>query len=526
MLAASSLVFLLLATPSVEIPAGGPIELDGYVQKAEWETATTIHADKVDLHLRRQGAWLAVGIEARQTYRGEVLVLEMSDPDGAWMTGFVAALGQPDSPPALSFRGNPDVVRRAMQSSKVILRNPRGVRARVRVDEEGKWSAEYLIRLSVLGIGRGDARQLLFRANISVRDRLGKPLLAVPALGEDAVVLHSPDGWGKTESWSPISPEASKEFDDHALLWRLHVEHNQEAAREETELLVIRTAVHPRSMRKINSLRREIEAGQKRNPTLPAWRYFLARLLHEANLYEESAPMIAAIPKSLRGLDPFVHLVAESALDFEKPQIVRDLYKEFPGAPSRAEMIQNAAILEGMLESERAVTKSAAADKDPNPIARMTLKKGVVEFELFEDDAPHTVHNFVSLVIRQQYYDGLRFRPVVAGTTARLGDPRTRAGARGGANGPLWRVKLDKVKRAPLAGRLMAVPVQGGVTHGSQFAFALSPVYLAPDKFVVFGRVVKGMDVLLQLEEDDLVEKIEIIRKRNHNYDPIASRLK
>jgi cyclophilin family peptidyl-prolyl cis-trans isomerase len=347
----------------------------------------------------------------------------------------------------------------------------------------------------------------------------------VPGLDEKPAVLHSPDDWGKQESWPPISPEVSREFDDHAVLWRLHVEHNQEAARQTAEQLVIRTAVHPRSMLKINSLRRELEAGQKRNPTLSAWRYFLARLLHEANLYDESIPMIAAIPKSLRGLDSYVHLIAESALDQSDPKAVRALYEANPKSTSRSEMIQSAAVLEGMLESEAAATK-ITGDELPNPVARITTQKGVIEIELFEDDAPHTVHNFVSLVLRQKYYDGLRFRPVIAGTTARLGDPRTRAGAHDGPNGPLWRVKGDKVKRPPLAGRLLAVPVPGGVTHGSQFGFALAPVVLAPDKFVVFGRIVKGMDVLLQLEEDDLVQKIEIISKRNHSYDPVASRVK
>ena len=155
-----------------------------------------------------------------------------TDPANAWMTAFVATIGQPDSPPALWFRGHPEIVRKAMGSSQVAMRAPRGARARVRVDEEGKWSAEYLIRLSTLGIGRGDAREFRFRAVVSVPDRSEKPILTVPALDEKPAVLGSADGWGKQESWPAISPEISSEFDDHALLWRLHVEHNQEAARE------------------------------------------------------------------------------------------------------------------------------------------------------------------------------------------------------------------------------------------------------------------------------------------------------
>jgi len=42
----------------------------------------------------------------------------------------------------------------------------------------------------------------------------------------------------------------------------------------------------------------------------------------------------------------------------------------------------------------------------------------------------------------------------------------------------------------------------------------------------VFGRVVEGQDVLESLEQDDRLERIEVIHKRNHSYDPLGARYK
>ena len=90
----------------------------------------------------------------------------------------------------------------------------------------------------------------------------------------------------------------------------------------------------------------------------------------------------------------------------------------------------------------------------------------------------------------------------------------------------LWRLRPEPPVRQPLAGRLIAVPVQGGVYHGSQFGITLAPVIGARQPMLVFGRVVKGMDVLLRLEQDDVAKKIEVVSRRNHRYDALASRVK
>jgi hypothetical protein len=74
-----------------------------------------------------------------------------------------------------------------------------------------------------------------------------------------------------------------------------------------------------------------------------------------------------------------------------------------------------------------------------------------------------------------------------------------------------------------LRGYVTALPVEGGF-HGSQLLISFVPM-TELDRALVFARVVEGMDVLLSLEQDDLLEQVEIVSRRNHAYDPMAARL-
>ena len=61
-----------------------------------------------------------------------------------------------------------------------------------------------------------------------------------------------------------------------------------------------------------------------------------------------------------------------------------------------------------------------AADKDEKkklPQIELKTSKGTVVIELYEDEAPNTVANFVSLV-EAKFYDGLTFHRVLDGFMA------------------------------------------------------------------------------------------------------------
>ena len=52
----------------------------------------------------------------------------------------------------------------------------------------------------------------------------------------------------------------------------------------------------------------------------------------------------------------------------------------------------------------------------------------------------------------------------------------------------------------------------------------MSPLLERGRQVAVFGRVVEGQDVLESLEQDDRLERIEVIHKRNHLYDAVSAR--
>lgn len=173
--------------------------------------------------------------------------------------------------------------------------------------------------------------------------------------------------------------------------------------------------------------------------------------------------------------------------------------------------------------------KFREAEAQANDLPRVLLKtaKGEIELELFENEAPNTVANFISLVERG-YYNGLTFHRVLPGFMAQGGCPE---GTGGG--GPGYRIR-DEVKhpdaRVHLRGALSMAKTALPDTGGSQFFITFQPTPHLDGLHTVFGRVIKGMDVVDKIvprNPDDPnagpAEKIltaTVVRKRDHEYKP------
>ena len=99
----------------------------------------------------------------------------------------------------------------------------------------------------------------------------------------------------------------------------------------------------------------------------------------------------------------------------------------------------------------------------------MQTEEGQIEIELFEEDAPNTVANFIKLV-EQGFYDGLAFHRVIDGFMAQGGCPNTRKGANGtpGTGGPGYKIDCEINSRKHLPGSL-SMAHAGKNTGGSQF---------------------------------------------------------
>jgi peptidyl-prolyl cis-trans isomerase B (cyclophilin B) len=122
--------------------------------------------------------------------------------------------------------------------------------------------------------------------------------------------------------------------------------------------------------------------------------------------------------------------------------------------------------------------------------ARLQTSKGPIDIELFDEDAPKTVENFVKLA-EDGFYDGVVFHRVIPDFMIQGGDP---TGTGRGGPGYTFEDEFNehKVERGALA-----MANAGPNTNGSQFFIVTADATPWLDgKHTVFGRVTDGMDVV------------------------------
>ncbi|MBR5161326.1 MAG: peptidylprolyl isomerase [Thermoguttaceae bacterium] len=128
----------------------------------------------------------------------------------------------------------------------------------------------------------------------------------------------------------------------------------------------------------------------------------------------------------------------------------------------------------------------------------MQTSAGDITIELFVNEAPNTVANFVELV-NKGFYDGLTFHRVMQGFMAQGGDPNGN-----GTGGPGYCIpcEVDNPNaRVHFRGSL-SMAHAGKDTGGSQFFITFVPTKWLDGKHTVFGRVVSGLDVLAKITRD------------------------
>jgi peptidyl-prolyl cis-trans isomerase B (cyclophilin B) len=122
--------------------------------------------------------------------------------------------------------------------------------------------------------------------------------------------------------------------------------------------------------------------------------------------------------------------------------------------------------------------------------ATLHTNQGSIAFELFEDDAPKTVENFLSLA-RRGFYDGVVFHRVIPDFMIQGGDPTGT-----GRGGPGYTFDDEPNDRHVVRGAL-AMANAGPNTNGSQFFIVTADACPWLDgKHTVFGHVTEGMDVV------------------------------
>lgn len=170
--------------------------------------------------------------------------------------------------------------------------------------------------------------------------------------------------------------------------------------------------------------------------------------------------------------------------------------------------------------------REAEAKADDLPRVEIKTSKGTIVLELFENEAPNSVANFISLV-EKGYYDGTPFHRVLPDFMAQGGD---QTGT--GSGGPGYHIACECYKpehRVHFRGSL-SMAHAGKDTGGSQFFLTFRPTSHLNGKHTVFGRVIEGLDVLAKLQrrdpndanapQPDKIVEAKVVRKRDHEYKP------
>lgn len=175
--------------------------------------------------------------------------------------------------------------------------------------------------------------------------------------------------------------------------------------------------------------------------------------------------------------------------------------------------------------------RAADAAADDLPRVRLQTSQGDLVVELFENEAPNTVANFIHLV-EKGFYDGLTFHRVLPGFMAQTGCPKG-----DGTGGPGYTIACESYRddyRRHFRGTL-SMAHAGRDTGGSQFFLTFVATEHLNGRHTAFGRVVEGMEVLGKLkridpqhpkpgQKPDVIVRATVLRKRDHDYVPVKKK--
>ena len=134
--------------------------------------------------------------------------------------------------------------------------------------------------------------------------------------------------------------------------------------------------------------------------------------------------------------------------------------------------------------------------------------KGKMEAELFAKETPIAVTNFSSLA-KDGFYDGLTFHRVLPDFVIQGGCPKGT-----GVGGPGYTIDCETSAEKQHHERgVLSMAHAGKNTGGSQFFVCHSRNNTShlDGAHTCFGKVTEGLDVIDNIREGDLIEKIEII---------------
>lgn len=142
--------------------------------------------------------------------------------------------------------------------------------------------------------------------------------------------------------------------------------------------------------------------------------------------------------------------------------------------------------------------------------AEIHLESGILDVELFAEETPKTVANFVKL-IQSGYYDGLTFHRVIPNFVVQGGCPNG-----DGRGGPGWTIpcELDGEKQYHDRG-VLSMAHAGRNTGGSQFFICHNRknTQHLDRMHTAFGRVVGNVDLIDDIKQGDKIVAMKIVEE-------------
>ena len=150
--------------------------------------------------------------------------------------------------------------------------------------------------------------------------------------------------------------------------------------------------------------------------------------------------------------------------------------------------------------------------------AQIKTNKGEIILILHHDKSPGTVANFINLSegkiknshkpMNVPYYDGLKFHRVIPDFMIQTGCPN---GTGTGDPGYKFDDEFHSELRHNKPG-ILSMANSGVSTNGSQFFITHVATNWLDDKHTVFGEVVEGLDIVNEIQQDDVIDSIIILR--------------
>ncbi len=236
----------------------------------------------------------------------------------------------------------------------------------------------------------------------------------------------------------------------------------------------------------------------------------LEELMRQRGL-DTAPPIPAATPQ--RSLNPmvwvgaaFVVLAILAGLSFAgvfRPHLTPEEKASLPSPrlSSSKGQASNAPSINPPTE-EKSMTDIANAT---GSVVKMQTSQGDLVLELFDKDAPITAGSFL-LLVKSGYYDGVTFHRVEPNFVIQGGDPTGTGNGGPGFTIPDELKPSLKHTRGTLSMAKTALPDTGG----SQFFIVTGPASHLDMKHSVFGKVLKGMDVVDKIQVGDKMEKVTV----------------